>query len=99
MLSNSICQSKLTRCQQSWSTIEREAFAIVWCLKSSSLGVWILRNEFYTDHNLLPFLIKKGAPQSVTTRLAFALQRWVNITINIALEQKMPHAGCTSRLV
>ncbi|GBN07970.1 Retrovirus-related Pol polyprotein from transposon 17.6, partial [Araneus ventricosus] len=54
---------KLTRCQQSWSTIEREAFAIVWCLKKFEVWVYGSEIEFYTDHNPLPFLTK-GAPQS-----------------------------------
>ncbi|GBO22744.1 hypothetical protein AVEN_134229-1 [Araneus ventricosus] len=71
---------KLTRCQQSWSTIEREAFAIMWYLKKIEVWVYGSEIEFYTDHNPLPFLTK-GASQSVRLqRWAFALQRY-NITI------------------
>ncbi|GBM61394.1 Retrovirus-related Pol polyprotein from transposon 17.6 [Araneus ventricosus] len=89
---------KLTRCQQSWSTIEREAFAIVWCLKKFEVWVYGSEIEFYTDHNPLPFLTK-GAPQSARLqRWAFALQRY-NITIKHCPGAKMPHADALSRLV
>ncbi|GBN85718.1 Retrovirus-related Pol polyprotein from transposon opus [Araneus ventricosus] len=89
---------KLTRCQQSWSTIEREAFAIMWCLKKFEVWVYGSEIEFYTDHNPLPFLTK-GAPQSARLqRWAFALQRY-NITIKHCPGAKMPHADVLSRLV
>ncbi|GFU90368.1 retrovirus-related Pol polyprotein from transposon 17.6 [Trichonephila clavipes] len=65
---------KLSKTQQSWSTIEREAFAIVWSLKKFEVWVFGTEIEFYTDHNPLPYLIK-SAPQSARLqRWAFALQ-------------------------
>ncbi|CAL1288217.1 unnamed protein product [Larinioides sclopetarius] len=88
---------KLTKSQQSWSTIEREAFAIVWCLKRFEVWVYGSEIEFYTDHNPLPFLTK-SAPQSARLqRWAFALQRY-NITIKHCPGAKMPHADALSRL-
>ncbi|GFW49757.1 hypothetical protein TNCV_358601 [Trichonephila clavipes] len=60
---------KLSKTQQSWSTIEREAFAIVWSLKKFEVWVFGTEIEFYTDHNPLPYLTK-SAPQSAR------LQRW-----------------------
>ncbi|GFT26448.1 hypothetical protein TNCV_3603161 [Trichonephila clavipes] len=45
---------KLSKTQQSWSTIEREAFAIVWSLKKFEVWVFGTEIEFYTDHNPLP---------------------------------------------
>ncbi|GFT70891.1 retrovirus-related Pol polyprotein from transposon opus [Trichonephila clavipes] len=66
---------KLSKTQQSWSTIEREAFAIVWSLKKFEVWVFGTEIEFYTDHNPLPYLTK-SAPQSARLqRWAFALQK------------------------
>ncbi|GFW55705.1 retrovirus-related Pol polyprotein from transposon opus [Trichonephila clavipes] len=65
---------KLSKTQQSWLTIEREAFAIVWSLKKFKVWVFGTEIEFYTDHNPLPYLTK-SAPQSARLqRWAFALQ-------------------------
>ncbi|GFV22151.1 retrovirus-related Pol polyprotein from transposon 17.6 [Trichonephila clavipes] len=66
---------KLSKTQQSWLTIEREAFAIVWSLKKFKVWVFGTEIEFYTDHNPLPYLTK-SAPQSARLqRWAFALQK------------------------
>ncbi|GFU85382.1 retrovirus-related Pol polyprotein from transposon 17.6 [Trichonephila clavipes] len=71
---------KLSKTQQSWSTIEREAFAIMWSLKKFEAWVFGTEIEFYTDHNPLPYLTK-SAPQSARLqRWAFALQKF-NVTI------------------
>ncbi|GFX38564.1 retrovirus-related Pol polyprotein from transposon 17.6 [Trichonephila clavipes] len=71
---------KLSKTQKSWSTIEREAFAIVWSLKKFEVWVFGTESEFYTDHNPLPYLTK-CAPQSARLqRWAFALQKF-NVTI------------------
>ncbi|GFS74468.1 retrovirus-related Pol polyprotein from transposon opus [Trichonephila clavipes] len=89
---------KLSKTQQSWSTIEREAFAIVWSLKKIEVWVFGTEIEFYTDHNPLPYLTK-SAPQSARLqRWAFALQKF-NVTIKHCPGVKMPHADALSRLV
>ncbi|GFS59874.1 retrovirus-related Pol polyprotein from transposon 17.6 [Trichonephila clavipes] len=51
---------KLSKTQQSWSTIEREAFAIVCSLKKFEVWVFGTEIEFYTDHNPLPYLTQRG---------------------------------------
>ncbi|GFX60434.1 retrovirus-related Pol polyprotein from transposon 17.6 [Trichonephila clavipes] len=82
---------KLGKTQQSWSTIEREAFTIVWSLKKFEVWVFGTEIEFYTDHNHLPYLTK-SAPQSARLqRWAFALQKF-NVTIKHCPGVKMPHA-------
>ncbi|GFQ83628.1 retrovirus-related Pol polyprotein from transposon 17.6 [Trichonephila clavata] len=82
---------KLSKTQQSWSTIERETFAIVWSLKKFAVWVFGTEIEFYTDHNPLPYLTK-SAPQSARLqRWAFALQKF-NVTIKYCPGVKMPHA-------
>ncbi|GFY11600.1 retrovirus-related Pol polyprotein from transposon opus [Trichonephila clavipes] len=89
---------KLSKTQQSWSTIEREAFAIVWSLKKFEVWVFGTEIEFYIGHNPLPYLTK-NAPQSVRLqRWAFALQKY-NVTIKHCPGVKMPHADALSRLV
>ncbi|GFU76379.1 retrovirus-related Pol polyprotein from transposon 17.6 [Trichonephila clavipes] len=89
---------KLSKTQQSWSTIEQEAFAIVWSLKKFEVWVFGTEIEFYTDHNPLPYLTK-SAPQSARLqRWAFALQKF-NVTIKHCPGVKMPHAAALSRLV
>ncbi|GFV60819.1 retrovirus-related Pol polyprotein from transposon opus [Trichonephila clavipes] len=89
---------KLSKTQQSWSTIEREAFDNVWSLKKFEVWVFGTEIEFYTDHNPLPYLTK-SAPQSARLqRWAFALQEF-NVTIEHCPGMKMPHADALSRLV
>ncbi|GFX74081.1 retrovirus-related Pol polyprotein from transposon 17.6 [Trichonephila clavipes] len=89
---------KLSKTQQSWSTIEREAFAIVWSLKKFEVWVFGTEIEFYTDHNPLPYLTKR-APQSARLQIwAFALQKF-NVTIKHCPGVKMSHADALSRLV
>ncbi|GFW76660.1 retrovirus-related Pol polyprotein from transposon opus [Trichonephila clavipes] len=89
---------KLSKTQQSWSTIEREAFAIVWSLKKFEVWVFGTEIEFYTDHNPLPYLTK-SAPQSAgLQRCALVLQKF-NVTIKHCPRVKMPHADALSRLV
>ncbi|GFS64106.1 retrovirus-related Pol polyprotein from transposon 17.6 [Trichonephila clavipes] len=65
---------KLSKTQQSWSTIEREAFAIVWSLKKFEVWVFGTEMEFYTDHNPLPYLTKSAPQSAKLQRWAFALQ-------------------------
>ncbi|GBM19975.1 Retrovirus-related Pol polyprotein from transposon opus [Araneus ventricosus] len=49
---------KLSKSQQAWSTIEREAYAIVWSLKKFETLVFGSEIELYTDHNTLSYLTK-----------------------------------------
>ncbi|GFU01479.1 retrovirus-related Pol polyprotein from transposon opus [Trichonephila clavipes] len=89
---------KLSKTQQSWSTIKPEAFAIVWSLKKFEVWVFGTEIEFYIDHNPLPYLTK-SAPQSARLqRCTFALQKF-NVTIKHCPGVKMPHADALSRLV
>ncbi|GFS69833.1 retrovirus-related Pol polyprotein from transposon opus [Trichonephila clavipes] len=88
----------VSKTQQSWSTIEREAFAIVWSLKKFEVWVFGIEIEFHTDHNPLPYLTI-SAPQSARLqRWDFALQKF-NVTIKHCPGVKMPYADVLSRLV
>ncbi|GBM57710.1 Retrovirus-related Pol polyprotein from transposon 17.6 [Araneus ventricosus] len=88
---------KLSKSQQAWSTIEREAYAIVWNLKKFETLVFGSEIELYTDHNPLSYLTK-CAPQSARLqRWVFALQKY-HITVRHCPGVKMPHADALSRL-
>ncbi|GBN66454.1 Retrovirus-related Pol polyprotein from transposon opus, partial [Araneus ventricosus] len=88
---------KLSKSQQAWSTIEREAYAIVWSLKKFETLVFGSEIELYTDHNPLSYLTK-CAPQSARLqRWVFALQKY-HITVRHCPGVKMPHADALSRL-
>jgi len=88
---------KLNKTQQSWSTIEREAYAIVWSLKKFETLVFGSEVHIFTDHNPLPYLTK-CAPQSPRLqRWVFSLQRF-NIVLKHCPGAKMPHADALSRL-
>ncbi|GFV74824.1 retrovirus-related Pol polyprotein from transposon 17.6 [Trichonephila clavipes] len=71
---------KLSKTQQSWSTIEREAFAIVWSLKKFEVWVFGTEIEFYTDHNPLPYLTKKCTTICEATTMGFCSTKF-NVTI------------------
>ncbi|GFV12964.1 retrovirus-related Pol polyprotein from transposon 17.6 [Trichonephila clavipes] len=89
---------KLSKAQQSWSTIEREAFAIVWSLKKFEVWVFGTEIEFYTDHNPLPYLTKKCTTICEATKMGFCTTKF-NVTIKHCPGVKMPHADALSRLV
>ena len=61
--------AQFTSAQQKWATIEKEAYAVVYCLKK--LRAYLLGSEFvvYTDHKPLLCLFTK---EMVNTRI----QRW-----------------------
>ena len=55
--------TKLSQAQTAWSTIEREAYAVLFAFKK--YRSWIFGNQVtvYSDHNPLPYLIE-WAPKS-----------------------------------
>lgn len=67
---------KLSPSQQKWSTIEREAFAIVWALES--LGTWLFgtKVKIMTDHDPLTFLTRAAPSSARLTRWALAIQKY-----------------------
>ena len=60
---------KLTPAQSKWSTIEREAFAVIWALGKFEVWTYGAQVNLYTDHNPLKFLTE-GVPKNAR------LQRW-----------------------
>jgi hypothetical protein len=69
---------KLTDAQaKAWSTIEKEAFAVVWALKK--YRAWLFGSpqvHIYSDHNPLLFLTESAPKSSKLTRWSLALQEF-----------------------
>ena len=67
---------KVSTTQSRWSTIEREAFAVIWALTKFRSWIFLSRIVIFSDHNPLSFLTE-AAPKSVMlTHWAFALQEF-----------------------
>ena len=94
----SFASQKFTTAQQNWSTIEREAYAVVWAIKKFENYVFGTKIEVITDHNPLTYL-QKTAPQSAKLqRWALALQRF-DISITHCPGALLKNADGLSRLV
>lgn len=67
---------KLTPTQSRWSTIEREAYAVVWAL--GRLDTWLFgaKVKIVTDHNPLTFLCHSTSSSARLTRWSLALQKY-----------------------
>ena len=67
---------KLSPTQTRWSTIEREAYAVVWAL--NKFKSWILLSEvvLISDHNPLTYLTDTVSKSAKLTRWALALQEY-----------------------
>ena len=67
---------KLTPAQQVWSTIERDAYAVIWALNKYRNLIFGHRVTVYSDHNPLQ-CIRECAPKSAKLlHCSFALQEF-----------------------
>jgi len=71
---------KLTPAQSSWSTIEREAYAVIWALGKYRCIIFGAPVTVFSDHNPLRFLTENSTKSAKLTRWALALQEY-NITL------------------
>lgn len=67
---------KLSPAQAKWSTIEREAFAIVWALGRVDTWVFGATINVVTDHNPLVYLARSAGGNARLTRWSLALQKY-----------------------
>jgi len=67
---------KLTGTQMRWSTIEREAFAVIWALKRFRSWLFLSKVIIYSDHNPLSYLTGASPKSAKLTRWALALQEF-----------------------
>ena len=66
--------------QSNWSTIEREAYAVVWALGKYRTLLYVVPVVVMTDHNPLRFLAENAPRSAKLTRWALALQ-YYDITL------------------
>jgi hypothetical protein len=67
---------KLQPHQCRWSTIEREAFAVMWALRKFRRWVFWSKVTIFSDHNPLTYLTENISKSSKLTRWALALQEF-----------------------
>ena len=77
----SYASSKLSETQRRWSVLEREAYSIIFALKTFDVILFGQKIIIFSDHNPLKFLINSIPNSSKLTRWALSLQRY-----NIAIE-------------
>ena len=89
--------AKLTPTQTCWSTIEREAYAVMFALRKFRNFVFGTEVTIFSDHNPLMYL-RECAPKSAKlTRWALGLQEF-NISWSFRPGHKNQAADCLSRL-
>ena len=88
---------KLNTTQQKWSTIEREAYAIIWALKRFETLLCGAKIFLLTDHNPLVFLTSAAPQCPRLQRWALAIQRH-DIEASHVIGSKLTNADALSRL-
>jgi len=72
----SFASAKLTDTQTRWSTIEREAYAVIWALKRFRSWILLSKVTIFSDHNPLSFLTEAAPKSAKLSRWALALQEY-----------------------
>jgi RNase H-like domain found in reverse transcriptase len=88
---------KLTDTQSRWSTIEREAFAVIWALKRFRAWIFMSKINVYSDHNPLSYLTDASPKSAKLARWALALQEF-NIDFRYRPGRQNTAADFLSRL-
>ena len=89
--------SKLSDTQSRWSTIEKEAYAVIFALRKFDSIVYRQPITIYTDHNPLHFLVNSLPKSSKLIRWSLALQRY-DITIKHRAGNLNANCDALSRL-
>jgi hypothetical protein len=90
--------SKLTGSQLNWSTIEKEAYAIIYALQKFDYLVFGRTITLYTDHNPLQYLAISAPKSAKLTRWALSLSRY-NIEVHHVAGKDNEVADCLSRCI
>jgi hypothetical protein len=88
--------SKLTDVQTRWSTIEKEAYAVVFALRKFDVNVFGCHIDLFTDHNPLQYLVTCAPNSAKLTRWALSLSRY-DITVTHIPGKDNITADCLSR--
>ena len=89
--------AKLTDTQKRWSTVEKEAYAIIFALHKFDHIVFGSQIILYTDHNPLQYIVACTPRSAKLTRWSLALQRF-NITIKFRAGKENANCDALSRL-
>lgn len=90
------CSQKLTATQQAWSTIEREAYAVIFALKKWHYLIFGAPVVVFCDHNPLTYIVSNATSSAKLTRWSLALQEY-NISFRYAKGRNNIVADCLSR--
>ena len=90
--------SKLSGAQLNWSTIEKEAYAIVYALQKFDHLVFGRKIFLFTDHNPLQYLMVAAPNSAKLTRWALALTRY-DLTVSHIAGTENVTADCLSRCI
>jgi hypothetical protein len=90
--------SKLSGAQKNWSTIEKEAYAIIFALNKFDYVVFGRVIQLYTDHNPLQYLAVSAPKSAKLTRWALSLSRY-DITVHHTAGVDNVTADCLSRCI
>ena len=88
---------KLSATQTRWSTIEREAFAVIWALKKFRPWIFLSKIVVFSDDNPLSFLTEAAPKSAKLTRWALALQEY-NIDFRYRAGRRNAAADFLSRI-
>jgi len=90
--------SKLSETQGRWSTIEKEAYAVVYALQQFEHIVFGSMIDLYTDHNPLQYIVINNTTCTKLTRWALHLSKFC-LTIHHKSGVLNNNAECLSRLI
>jgi hypothetical protein len=90
--------AKLRGPQLNWSTIEKEAYAIIYALQKFDYLVFGREIQLYTDHNPLQYLAISAPKSAKLTRWALSLSRY-NIVVHHTRGIDNVTADCLSRCI
>ena len=88
--------AKLSDVQTRWSTIEKEAYAVIFALRKFDVNVFGGKIHLFTDHNPLQYLVTCAPNSSKLTRWALSLSRY-DITVSHIAGKDNVTADCLSR--
>jgi hypothetical protein len=90
------CSQKLNPTQARWSTIEREAYAVIYALQKFHHLIFGAPVIVYSDHNPLSYIVDCAPKSAKLSRWALALQEY-DLTFRYAKGSSNHVADCLSR--
>ena len=88
---------KLSKTQQSWSTIEKETFATIWALGQFRSWIFGKPVTLFTDHNPITYLTDSAPKSPKLMRWALAIQQY-DVTFCYKAGKANVVADCLSRM-